>query len=543
MSNESEIELSIANHKQSADDSCVTDRNNPLINCAIEQLDSEDESKIQATNNSFEESKPPSIKKTKKKKVKRVKNFGTIDRFINQVGFTPYTFSIIVIFSFLILVDGGEMTVASLLVTKLGVDWNLTDFEKGLMGSCVFIGFFVGTLISGKFSDIFGRKPFFLIGNFMICIFALASAFSPNYIWFALFRGFCGLGVGLALPASAALSTEVCPSKWRGVLINVLALFFPLGEIITALIAKNMINAQDEGWRLLLGFIAAPMLVATLLSIIVRESPRFLANNKQFNKAFEEIENLLHNKVKLSEEDKQKIIDEVTIESSNAKITSNYSVLFSKTYIRLNLTICFILFTCSFIYYGLVYVLPQGIEAGLKAPIGSINDTNMNDISNYTNSANKTNTDQDEVFDGVIYSALSEIPSPLVAIILVNIPIIGRRYGLSIGLIITAFFAICCIIFNSNLVLWASLLKFGINIPFSIGYLYVSEAFPTKIRSIAIGFTNSFTRIGGIVTPLISEWLFNMFFTMPYLAYAALAGVASIAAFFLPIETYGRVLE
>ena len=531
-----------------------------------------------------------SVKNINKKNKKEKKNivYGTVDSFINKVGITPYTMCIIFVFSLLLLVDGGEMTVVSLLITKLDNDWKLNEFEKGLMGATIFMGFFFGTLISGKLSDIYGRKPLYLVGIGIVCLFAIVSAFSPNYVWFTIFRGFCGLGVGLSLPASAALSTEICPAYYRGILINILAIFFPLGEIITALVAKSIINTKEDGWRYLLALIAIPMVIAFILSLLIRESPRYLANNKQFSKAYLEIERLLNNQVKLTEEDKNRIASEVNIASENANIESNYSSLFKKTYLRLNLSVCFILFSCSFIYYGVIYVLPQGLERNInnfnkidnvenyKLIHTNTNITSYNNIRSFnslsTNITIKNNTlfsnlnpsslnnmpteplsnnisnnisdeDLDKIFDGVIYSALSEIPAPIVAVFLVNIPILGRRYAMAIGFMITGIFAIMCMQFNNNLVIWASLLKFGINIPFSIGYLYVSEAFPTKIRSIAIGFTNSFTRIGGILTPIISQWMFDLFYTLPYMLFIILAFMSSLVSFSLKIETYGRVLE
>ena len=520
---------------------------------------------------------------------------GTLDGFINKVGLSFYTISVFVLFAILIMVDGGEMTVISLLVTKLGSSWNLSDKEKGVMGSSVFIGFFAGTLFSGKIADVSGRKPIFIVGNIIVTVFAVLSALSPSYLWFTLFRGICGFGVGLSLPASAALCTEICPANLRGILINLLGLFFPLGEILTALIAKSLLKNHDQGWRYLLAIIAAPMTIALILSFFVRESPRFLANNKEFTKAYVEIDILLSGKTKLTEIDKFNIKQEINIASENKDITSNYFTLFSKQYLALNLSICFLLFSCSFIYYGIVFVLPEGLEHNYnktqlnstlyqmnfndtrskidlkylvdksKTPYGNLNqlvDEGLKTISNVLNNSNETNTnstkeifhrndllddlndkDLDKVFNGVIYSALSEIPSPLIAILLVNIKFLGRRYAMAVGFIGVSIFAFFCMQFNMQLVIWASFLKFGINVPFSIGYLYVSEAFPTKIRSIALGFSNSFTRLGGIVTPILSQVLFDMNPIYPYLAFLINAVLACICAFCLQVETYGRILE
>lgn len=543
---------------------------------------------------------------------------GSLDTLINDMKISYYSICVFFVFSLLIMVDGGEMTVISLLVTKLGTSWQLSKFEKGLMGSAVFVGFFMGTLISGKVSDVSGRKPIFLIGNFMVSVFAISSAFSPNFALFAVFRGFCGFGIGLSLPAAAALSAEICPSKYRGILLNLLALFFPLGEILTALLAKYLLNNSENGWRYLLAVISLPMILAFLLSIVVRESPRFLANNKEFQKTFVELEFLLDRKLTNSE--KSNVKKEVNLASENLSVESSYFSLFTKQYIFLNLSVSFLLFSCSFIYYGVIYVLPEGLQNNFEqkkdknnqnslSNFDSINYNNASDNitlrmldyisdsdntysitnssdstldkyiksvtstissneslnvdntfitdldmkpnnstnnnTNYEVSTNNSNltSELNEVFDGVIYSALSEIPSPIVAMILVNIKLFGRRYSIAIGFILVAFFAVLSAYFNEHLIVLASLLKFSINIPFAISYLYVSEAFPTKIRSIAIGFTNSFTRLGGIITPIASQFMYEINRSYPYIAYFLNAILATIIAFFLPIETYGRALD
>ena len=60
----------------------------------------------------------------------------------------------------------------------------------------VFVGFFLGAIIIGPFTDKFGRKPTIFISGFVIALFSLVSAF-PKVFWlFVVFKIFVGLGVG-----------------------------------------------------------------------------------------------------------------------------------------------------------------------------------------------------------------------------------------------------------------------------------------------------------------------------------------------------------
>ena len=70
--------------------------------------------------------------------------------------------------------------------------------------------------------------------------------------------------------------------------------------------------------------------------------------------------------------------------------------------------------------------------------------------------------------------------------------------------------------------------------------MYVSEAYPTMIRTISIGVTNSFNRLGGISTPIISQIAFADQPNNPYKIYAFACFLAAGATYLLPFETLGR---
>jgi hypothetical protein len=160
-------------------------------------------------------------------------------------------------------------------------------------------------------------------------------------------------------------------------------------------------------------------------------------------------------------------------------------------------------------------------------------------------SSNSTATDEDnnDMYKGIIFSAISEIPSTLISGYIANIPLLGRKGSLIYGFILVGMSAILCAIFMNGIIIFATSLKFAIAIPFGVIYVYVSEAFPTKIRTISIGVTNSFNRIGGILTPIVSQIAFSTQPNDPYKIYAILSFFAAFLAYLLPFETLGRIMK
>ena len=72
--------------------------------------------------------------------------------------------------------------------------------ERGLYGtigsSMIFVGFFLGGVAVGPFSDKFGRKITMYISGTIVSIFSLVAAF-PHAFWlFAFFRCLIGFGIG-----------------------------------------------------------------------------------------------------------------------------------------------------------------------------------------------------------------------------------------------------------------------------------------------------------------------------------------------------------
>jgi len=254
---------------------------------------------------------------------------------------------------------------------------------------------------------------------------------------------------------------------------------------------------------------------------------------------------------KINEVGRKLIIQE---NEKDEEIKPEFKTLLKKKYFVLTLLCCIIFYVCSFIYYGLIYILPQTIvfvDPTENSNLIGINNSTISNNSISTNYSNINNNKQktinlieqeneEEMYRGVILSALSEIPSTFLTGYIGNIPFLGRKGSMIYGFILSGISSFLCAKFMKNLTIFATALKFSIGIPFGVIYLYVTEAFPTKIRTISLGVTNSFNRLGGITTPIISQMAFSLQPNNPYKIYSFIAFIAAIFVHLLPFETLGR---
>jgi OCT family organic cation transporter-like MFS transporter 4/5 len=332
----------------------------------------------------------------------------------------------------------------------------------------------------------------------------------------------------MAVPSASSLAAEITPSRLRAWVLNLVWIFFPVGEIFAIIIARSVLHSP-QGWRYLMGFAAIPSLISFIISFFIFESPRFYLAHKRYEKCFNGLNRMLRfqNKPELTEEIKNDI--KINYEEDNkVHIRTQFKSLMTKKYRGLTFKTCVIFFCCSFVYYGAVYILPQAMSA--------------EDMKSKQVQTEEEELESDSFYTGLIFSALAEIPSTLATGYLANIKFLGRKGSMGYGFIFTGVSAIFCGLFLNHLFLLASLLKFAIDIPFGVIYIYVSEAFPTKIRSLALGFSNSCNRLGGFTTPLLAQVAYQASHSFPFYIFGVISFLGAIFSFILPFETLNKTI-
>lgn len=149
-----------------------------------------------------------------------------------------------------------------------------TEQTGAIINSAYLFGMMFGGILTGFFSDRFGRKPAAVLAVGCLGLFTLLSAFSPDWKILAAFRFLTGFGTGAVLLTSAVLTSEAWPERNRGVALGILSITIPAGIFSAGLITYNV-----PVWRN--GFLTgiAPLVLALLAWFFLKESEVWQRSN------------------------------------------------------------------------------------------------------------------------------------------------------------------------------------------------------------------------------------------------------------------------
>ena len=238
-----------------------------------------------------------------------------------QTGSPGYLFSIVLVAVIGGLLFGYDTAVISGAEKGLQAffqsagDFTYTDGWHGFTTSSALIGCIIGAFLSGFMASRLGRKKSLFCAGIMFFLSALGSYY-PEFLFFQkgvatksllvafnLYRVLGGIGVGLASALCPMYIAEVAPANKRGTLVswNQFAIIF--GQLVVYFVNFLIIrsHANDPavvewtnavGWRVMFVSECVPAGLFTLLSLLVPETPRFLALNGQDDKALTVLSNI-----------------------------------------------------------------------------------------------------------------------------------------------------------------------------------------------------------------------------------------------------------
>jgi sugar porter (SP) family MFS transporter len=167
--------------------------------------------------------------------------------------------------------DTGIISGAILFIKK---DFALSSFQEEMVVSAVLLGALIGSGMSGRVSDLFGRRKVLVFTALTFIIGSLASALSSNIISLIVGRVILGVAIGVGSFTAPLYLAEIAPQRIRGMLVSLNQLAITIGIVFSYLI-NYYFSAQGE-WSWMLGLGVVPAVILLLGTIYLPESPRWM---------------------------------------------------------------------------------------------------------------------------------------------------------------------------------------------------------------------------------------------------------------------------
>jgi sugar porter (SP) family MFS transporter len=163
--------------------------------------------------------------------------------------------------------------------------WHTTEISPWFHGffimSMALWGTLVGSIFGGMPTDKFGRKKILLWVGILFSVSAIGSALAQDPYTFSFFRFIGGVGIGVSSVAAPAYVSEISTPATRGRLVAMYQFNIVFG-ILIAFLSNYFLQGVGgtNDWRWMLGVMAIPSLLYTLLVFTIPESPRWLIARK-----------------------------------------------------------------------------------------------------------------------------------------------------------------------------------------------------------------------------------------------------------------------
>ena len=158
--------------------------------------------------------------------------------------------------------------------------------------STLFHGFFImsmalwgtvaGAMLGGWPSQKYGRKKVLLWVGILFSVSAIGSAVAGDPYTFSFFRFIGGLGIGVSSVAAPTYVSEISTPSTRGRLVAMYQFNIVFG-ILVAFLSNYFLQGVGgtNDWRWMLGVMAVPSLIYTVMVFGIPESPRWLVSVKK----------------------------------------------------------------------------------------------------------------------------------------------------------------------------------------------------------------------------------------------------------------------
>ncbi|MDZ4795786.1 MAG: sugar porter family MFS transporter [Bacteroidota bacterium] len=169
--------------------------------------------------------------------------------------------------------------------------WHTSPLFHGFfIMSMALWGTVVGALFGGIPTEKYGRKKVLFWIGILFAISAFGSAFAQDPYTFSVFRFIGGVGIGVSSVVAPTYISEISTSSIRGRMTAMYQFNIVFG-ILIAFLSNYFLQGVGgvNDWRWMLGVLAIPSIIYTIMVMSIPESPRWLITKKNDQAAAKKI--------------------------------------------------------------------------------------------------------------------------------------------------------------------------------------------------------------------------------------------------------------
>lgn len=397
---------------------------------------------------------------------------------IERIRVTPWHVRALVIMGSATFFDAFDvLAIAYVLPALIGV-WKLSPRSIGLLISSSFAGQIIGALFFGWLAERIGRLQCAKITIGLYSLMSLLCAAAWNMPALLLFRAIQGVGLGGEVPVAAAYINEISRAEGRGRFFLLYQLIFPMGLVGASLLGFWLV--PSFGWRamFLIGGLPALLVLVLFVGNILPESPRWLVSRGRLEEA-EEIVQQMETAASADEVIAAPAPEDLTIAAPVVRATSSLE-LFRGIYRVRTIVVWCIWITTYFVTYGINTWLPTIFRTVYK--YGVADALRIGVIINLAGLAGA-------FLCAILVDRLGRKPWFILAYTLGAAPLVAIwARGSGNPREVIAFVTLSFVFISGNSMLV---------------YLYTTEIYPTRLRTLGTGAASAWLRVASATGPAI----------------------------------------
>lgn len=422
---------------------------------------------------------------------------------VNEGKFNRFHLGLLICCCLIIVFDMFDLVIYGSVIPILMKEWSISPVQAGAIGSYGFFGMMLGAIFFGVLADKFGRKNILILSVVLFSIFTFLCAFAPGPTPFSIFRFIAGVGIGGVLPNVIALLTDYAPKRMHNTMVSIVMCCFSVGGILAGLIGIYFIPLM--GWKSVYWVAAIPILLIPFMVKYFHDSPAMLLM-KGRKKELHFVLSKVNDKVSLTPD------TEFVTTAGKEDPGSPVLALFKNNRALGTVMIWIAFFMCLLMINGVSTWLPN-LMFSAGYPLGS--------SLSFMIVLNVGAIMGTLVLGGLADKfGVKKVLVPMFIMSAVSLTLLGFKNNMVI-LYLLVFITGACTMGAQN-----------------ISYSFVSQYYPSLMRSTAIGFASGIGRIGGIIGPTFGGILvsLNLSAQMNFLSFAIPGILAALAFSFVPLK-------